>query len=106
MQATSTSFFNVPFWWIDHYKRPVSDSAVDITNAVSVELGLGASTLERASLSESLVLSSTVKSSIALLSELLSWAMAGVLYVPSTMSAVLYISLDEEQKALSTATTP
>ncbi|NOH35046.1 GGDEF domain-containing protein [Vibrio chagasii] len=38
-------YFNVPFWWIDHYNRPVSDSAVDITNAVSVELGLGASTL-------------------------------------------------------------
>ncbi|WP_132813655.1 GGDEF domain-containing protein [Vibrio crassostreae] len=38
-------YFNVPFWWIDHYQRPVSDSAVDITNAVSVELGLGASTL-------------------------------------------------------------
>ncbi|MFM2644347.1 GGDEF domain-containing protein [Vibrio chagasii] len=38
-------YFNVPFWWIDHYNRPVSDSAVDITNAVSVELGLGASAL-------------------------------------------------------------
>ena len=38
-------YFNVPFWWIDHYNHPVSDSAVDITNAVSVELGLGASTL-------------------------------------------------------------
>ncbi|CAH6806656.1 Diguanylate cyclase [Vibrio chagasii] len=38
-------YFNVPFWWIDHYNRPVSDSAVDITHAVSVELGLGASAL-------------------------------------------------------------
>ena len=38
-------YFNVPFWWIDHYNHPVSVSAVDITNAVSVELGLGASTL-------------------------------------------------------------
>ncbi|MEZ8880939.1 GGDEF domain-containing protein [Vibrio lentus] len=40
------NYFNVPFWWIDHYNQPITSSAVDITNAVSVELGLGASALD------------------------------------------------------------
>ncbi|MEZ9439039.1 GGDEF domain-containing protein [Vibrio atlanticus] len=39
-------YFNVPLWWIDYYNHPITNSAVDITNAVSVELGLGASTLD------------------------------------------------------------
>lgn len=77
-------YFNVPFWWIDHYKRPVSDSAVDITNAVSVELGLGASTLEG---HHSIKISSIVFHgkiiSKALLGELLVglWVIYAVYYV-------------------------
>lgn len=39
-------YFNVPLWWIDYYNHPITNSGVDITNAVSVELGLGASTLD------------------------------------------------------------
>nr|WP_285464635.1 GGDEF domain-containing protein [Vibrio sp. D420a] len=39
-------YFNVPLWWVDFYNHPITKSGVDITNTVSVELGLGSSTLE------------------------------------------------------------
>ncbi|KAB0300657.1 diguanylate cyclase [Vibrio fortis] len=39
-------YFNVPLWWVDFYNHPITNSGVDITNTVSVELGLGSSTLE------------------------------------------------------------
>lgn len=77
-------YFNVPFWWIDHYNRPVSDSAVDITNAVSVELGLGASTLAgHHSLNISSIVFHGKIISKALLGELLVglWVVYAIYYV-------------------------
>nr|WP_210443147.1 GGDEF domain-containing protein [Vibrio crassostreae] len=77
-------YFNVPFWWIDHYQRPVSDSAVDITNAVSVELGLGASTLAgHHSLNISSIVFQGKIISKALLGELLIglWVVYAIYYV-------------------------
>ncbi|MDK9738067.1 GGDEF domain-containing protein [Vibrio sp. D404a] len=39
-------YFNVPLWWVDYYNHPITNSGVDITNTVSVEVGLGSSTVE------------------------------------------------------------
>lgn len=41
-RSIGLEYFNVPTWWIEYYKLPLTETKVDITNVVDIELGLAA----------------------------------------------------------------